>query len=270
MMLNKPMVDYLTLTGFGVINELATVFYDAVGLAPKETRQMQYRGHAVDGLFFGTARQRDNVHAMLRASGERADDMFWRTRDIDANCTRIDLQVTIDCPADYDVRELYDVLNEAPRWTWVGKVPNLSFIQSGDGCDTLYIGSRSSRRFIRIYIKPDANGDPKYLRFELESKGARANAVRDAIGRDPGALKRVLADELERLPDRTNPALAAFMDVVGPMTQGITEKRVEGQNDTFDWLETQVEPAVIRLLHSHEHSDRMLTILERWLGNRPA
>lgn len=270
MMLNKPMVDYLTLTGFSVVHDLAKAFFEMSGHNPKVAKQMQYKGHATDGLFFGTARQSDKVHAMLRASGEVAMAALWKTADADANCTRIDVQVTVEKPDDYDVRKLYDALNDAPRWYWVGKVPNLSFIQSGDGCDTLYIGSRTSRRFLRIYVKPDKNGEPRYIRLELESKGARANAVRDAIRKDPDAIARVLADELQRLPDLSDSALMAFMDAIGPNAQGITEKRVESENATLDWLETQVEPAVFRLLHSHEHSDRMRTILERWLDNRPA
>lgn len=265
MILNRAQCDYLTLTTFGESQGLLESFRD---LFPTDLGQKAaqggYNGVKWEGLFFGSAKQKNRAHFMLRASGENAHTMLYRTKNVDGNCTRIDLQITISKPTGYNARQLFDRLSDNNN-DWNGRRKNVSIIQSGDGLDTVYIGSRSSERFYRIYVKPDESGSPAFLRFEIELKKSLARQARTMVIEDEGTAKKILASELNTLPAIENTALERLKSLLGDSGPRIKHETVYGENKTIDWIENQVEPAVIRLLHSHEHGDRMLGIIERWL-----
>lgn len=265
MHLNIARCDYLTLTTFKNGDSFISSIADLYPIQyAKEAKRGGYQGHEWDGLFVGVGKQRRKAHFILRASGEGSDTVMWRTRDLNCRCTRIDLQVTVWMPEKYEARKLYDILKSSDT-IWPGRrlVPELR--ESGDGLDTVYIGSRTSDRFARVYIKPDTRGEPAYLRFEMEFKGAMAQAVRNAIVEKHGTVKHILRSELNRLPYLASRTLRVFERVLGSETYKVKPETVYGQNKTFDWLETQVEPAIFRLLHSHEDSGRMKALLERWV-----
>lgn len=269
MQINVARCDYLTLTTYDKSAELMSCFADLYPkIFGKEIKTGGYQGHQWDGLFFGVGKQRRKAHFMMRASGEGSETILWRTAELDVRCTRIDLQITIWLPPKYEARKLYDIL-ESIDTVWPGRklVPELR--QSGDGLDTVYIGSRTSDRFARVYIKPDHKGNPCYLRFEMEFKGSMAVAVRDALVEKRASTKNILRSELNRLPFTASRSLRAFSDVLGDVGTRIRPETVYSENSTLDWIERQVEPSVLRLLHSHEHGDRMRKILYRWVGNLP-
>lgn len=264
MVVNSARCDYLTLTSFSKHDELMASFAD---LYPrelgKETKIQGYTGTMWDGVFLGSGRQRKRAHFMLRASGEVSDVILYRTADIDVKCTRLDLQITIWIPNKYDARKLYDTLASIDT-PWDGRRLTPHIIQSGDGLDTVYIGSRTSDRFCRVYVKPNAKGEASYLRFEMEFKGIIAQKVRDALTKGIANPKSILRAELNRLPFMASRALRAFDSVLGDKAHKVSVETVFGQNKTLDWLEKQVEPAIYRMLHSHEHMVRMRQILDRW------
>lgn len=266
MIINASRVDYLTLTSFTKHDEMLASFADLYRLEhANEVKINGYSGHQWEGLFFGTGRQKDRPHYILKASGDSAHDILWRTGKLMVKCTRIDLQVTIPRPVNFEPLKLYDILASIDtEWPSRRLVPTI--IKSGDGFDTIYVGSRTSDRFARIYIKADYKGRPDYLRFEMEFKGLMAEAVRDAIVEDRATAKTILRAEVRRLPFAASRALRAFDKVLeGDMTK-IRPEAVYGQNRTLDWLENQVEPTIFRMLHSHEHGDRMREILNRWVN----
>lgn len=267
MLLNMARCDYLTLTtyhnGEGLLSSISELYPKQYG---KDVKIKGYKGTQWDGLFYGVGKQRNKAHFMLRASGEGAETILFRTRDLSVKCTRIDLQITVWLPQNYQSRKLYDIL-ESPDVEWPGRRLTPHIIQSGDGLDTIYVGSRTSERFTRIYTKPDMSGEAAYLRFEVEFKGNLAHEARRAITEQYGTTKSILRFELERLPYMASRALRAFSSVLGDSTHKIKPEFVLGQNKTLDWLEKQVEPAVMRMMNSHEHGDRMRNILVRWLGS---
>jgi len=267
MLLNVPRCDYLTLTTFKNGEEMLASISDLyLPENGKEAKEQGYTGIRWDGLFYGIGKQRRQAHYIMRASGENSQTVLSRTANIDLSCTRIDLQVTIWLPVKYDARKLYDVLTSTDT-VWPGRWLIASIIQSGDGLDTIYVGSRTSDRFVRIYVKPDSTGVAAYLRFEIEMKNSVATKAREMITANYTQIKPILLAELNRLPVASSRALSAFHAVLGYDTVKIKPERVHGQNKTIDWINTQVEPAVIRLLLSHEDGDRMLAILERWLAH---
>lgn len=268
MLLNEPLVDYVTLTTFDSSwGEGFWKLWDELTVedVAESVRRMQYKGKVQDGIFWGTGVQSDRQHFMLQASGERADLVAAKAPiHDDINCTRIDVQLTINKPRGYSTRQVFDELSE-PGAAWTGRPKALNMVQSGDGCDTLYIGSRTSDLLMRLYIKPDANGAPSFLRFECEYKRAKADVVRTDVARDRSYIGRFLAYELTRLPRLPFGVSSTLLHVANADPHAPTISRVESDSDTIRWLNRQVEPAVLRLLHSHEHGDTMERILRRWL-----
>lgn len=273
MRLNVALVDYLTLTTF----DLGAALVDVQNVLTepdvyRRERRLQYVGQAAEGLFVGFGRQSRNgntkesagtEHTMLQASGEIADRAFDLTLALDVRCTRIDVQVTIAAPPAYSARHVVDSLT-AEHSDWTGRARKVTMVESGDRCDTVYIGSRSSDTLIRLYIKPDRYGEPSYLRFEVEYKGSKADGVRSAIIHDRHTRAGILAFELGRLPELPFDLHRLFRSVLGGFASAPPVTRVETQNSTLDWILTQVEPSILRLLHSHEHGDRMKEIIQRW------
>lgn len=267
MRVNNPLCDWLTLTTF-YHEALLWWLYD--GFAPessrREEKRMQYSGSATQNLFWGTGVQNGDQHAMLQASGEIADRVLWLANDDRLRCTRIDLQVTIDLPKGFSSRDLYDGLVHRDA-DWDGRRKAISIVQSGDGLDTVYIGSRKSDMLMRIYVKPDAAGYASYIRFECEYKGDKADGVYKSIVGGTHTIANILSFELQRLPALEFGLSTLFWEPLRATGKMPSPKTVPGQSDTIDWLLRQVEPAVIRLLHDHEHGGRMETILKRWLSN---
>lgn len=268
MRLNEALCDWLTLTSFAD-DALLWWTYDRLTPEPvrRQAKRLQYSGSAGPHTFWGTGVQQGMEHAMFQASGETAHEALKVTQDTSLRCTRIDLQVTIELFNGWSSRELYDGLVD-PLAEWNGRKKSVSIVQSGDNLDTVYIGSRKSSMLIRIYVKPSDEGSPAYLRFECEYKGDKADGVYQAIVHAMHAPASILQFELDRLPELEFGLSARFSDVLGTVAGAPSPKNVPGQSDTIDWLELQVEPAVIRLLHDHEHGARMERILKRWLSNR--
>lgn len=267
MLLNQARCDYLTLTTFVNHDQLLQSIADLYPINhAKEAKMGGYTGHQWEGLFFGVGKQRRKAHTMLRASGEGSETIFWRTRLVITRCTRLDLQITTYLPKVYNARTTYDTLSSLDV-DWPGRRLTPHLIQSGDGFDTIYIGSRTSDRFGRIYVKADHKGRPAYLRFEMELKGSIAQSARDAIAEQRATAKTILKAELDRLPFAASRALRTFSDLLGSDSTKIRPENVVARNSTLDWLENQVEPAVLRMLASHEHGDRMRAILNRWVSN---
>lgn len=266
MLLNNPMCDYLTLTTFTKNMSLSLLFANATQNTKTKKHKMEsYTGLTGNNTFYGQRTQNNKTHYMMRCWGEFATDMLMMSDNLLVKCTRIDLQITIPITPAYNSRSLYDHLSNKEReWKWRRK--NVSIIQSGDGLDTIYIGSRSSDRFYRIYVKPDSSGKPAYIRFEVEFKKEFAAAIREAVLKGRAGFRDLLRAELETLPIGNNFVLRSFEAALGVKMTSISPVRVETRSSTIDWMNNQVDPAVVRMLNSHEHRDTMREILDRWLG----
>lgn len=265
MLVNKPMCDWLTLTTF---EERA--FYNVDVQIPKvgEERRLQYKGHSWEGVFAGSALQGGKKHYMVQSSGEQAHRFLdWvRTNTLsiyDWNVTRIDLQITIDLPEDWNTRKVYDSL---VAWDGPGRPRKIAVVMSGDGNDTIYIGSRTSDRFTRLYVKP-LDGGHKALRFETEYKGDHAHTVYAACYRDEDALAPILAQELNDLPAINGTARMLFLKALGVNGHKPAIKRTTGQNSTLDWLRDTVTPSLERLANDHDTHDAIVALVQQWYNS---
>lgn len=262
--LGLPLLDYLTLTTWNTKQyEQWLKILPLVGQERRAASVMQYRGHSVGQLFVGVAEQakgnnkRPQRHYMLRASGEIANSVDMSG---DVRATRIDLQITTRLKEPFDADVLARMID---NMTWhSGRRPVTKAITSSDGLNTLYVGSRSSGRLIRFYVKQLDDGQ-RALRFEVEYKGKLADSVRKALlsGKPiAGFLKSDLNKGGGALLNL--PLIAGFDTLLRSEEYSPSYTREESK--TMQWLETQVSSTIARMLNDHDNSNKMRALIDVW------
>lgn len=166
------------------------------------------------------------------------------------SCTRIDVQVTVPAmeggrktgEIGYELRKRFQEGNGR-----VGRTPDVSIWDNESAVgDTVYIGSRSSDRFVRIYDKH--NEQLQFLRYECEFKRKQADRIWNDFISSENALHYWLAGTVSA-PLREFPELAqaiALMEERGTADVWI-EVESRDANKTLAWLHRQVTPAVVKL-----------------------
>lgn len=248
MLTDTPLIDWITLTTFDKMTfvkwEVKHLQIDQPGI---DYKIRGYQGLSKGAYFLGVGEQNKKSHAMLRVSGSDSHKAFYEFyNNVSVKCTRIDLQITIELPENYSARILTDDLRE------VIKNKNIAIVENTDKLDTIYIGSRKSDRFCRIYVKEiDKN---LYLRFEVEFKGCWAGTVSKAL--------------FENMP--VSPILNSYLDTMNCNdSQGIIKlikskladfdsglanpKIMRDNNKTYNWLIETVTPSIIRILNDHDY-----------------
>lgn len=272
MLVDVPTIDWLTLVTFNRASwssvQLAwQSFLESSGAAYglKKGKVMQYQGNVIGDVFFGAAVQRGQEHFMVRASGDVAYTLFAKVRLTGLKCTRVDVQVTTEIPEGYSALTLYQQLEGA---TWKGKDPKLSLIKNRDGMDTVYIGSRKSEKLIRVYVKQSADGE-RFVRFEIEYKGVRAESLMVAMLNDFGAaVSGVMRETMGRIAESVSmmDSFRSVLAVYDPMS--LRGRYVRPNDKTMDWLTGQVDTSIRRMMRSHEHSTAvaswLYSLIEEW------
>ncbi len=242
--------------------------------AGEEVLPWKFKGYA--GFKIGSMRwgsREDSDIGIL--SGTDAYEHWFRFGVAAENCTRIDLAVTT-------------TLSE--RWKGLAKgyyewhargnarpdVPNLGFtlIQNTHGGETVYVGSRTSRQFGRIYDKGAEQKKEELTgyqwRYEVEYKKPLAGPVLKALlsmvrdGDLPGAMRSSVHNWFA---ERDCPPI---FEGAGPMLELETEARVTSDEVKLWWLSSQVCPSVQKLVDRGRLDDvvKALGLWERvQLGN---
>jgi hypothetical protein len=240
------------------------VFHEAGRLATiqKERGNVQkpwsfkgYKGWAIEGLRWGA--REDSSIVML--SGQAAS-LNWPTMLAWAgNVTRLDLAVTIDLvtPLKHRASEAYGILTmdgqvEANRGS-----RKYSLVVNSAGGETLYVGSRASDQFGRLYDKGREQTDDlmiptgKIWRYEVEFKGDRASRVGAQM------LESAKRDEGPATEDIGQTVYKWFLSRgIAPIwkpdkgQEYSTEVYAKLSDDdlTLQWLATGVSPSVARLM----------------------
>lgn len=268
MIVNSPSCDWLTLTTFqeSELLKIRNLFIPLVGgLAGKQAKVLQYKGQQYKGGFIGVSDQNKRTHYMARFSGEMADDVMGaivESENCIGDCTRVDLQITVPLPKDYNSLLLF---NELKKGEWSGRERSVTAIMSGDGLDTVYVGKRTSDRYIRVYVKEGASGE-RYLRFEVEYKGDRAKNVYTKLclgGRRTAG--GILFGEFVGLPECKEPGMVAIGCRLREYTYTSSAvERIVEPSSTMQWINLQVSPAVYRLINDSEQGDEIGKIILEW------
>jgi hypothetical protein len=173
--MTKACLDYLRLATWDTTQHtflLADILKDSNG-AWEPSKWLQYHGWKRETFFVGTGEQQKKRHSIINISGYGADHNYRNLLELDGYyCTRVDLQITIPAVDEICLPWIYDQLSALDI--------KCSVIQSEQN-DTLYVGSRSSDVFTRLYEKPL---DAMYLRLEFEFKGRVARGIWSALQKE--------------------------------------------------------------------------------------
>jgi hypothetical protein len=285
---NQVMVDWLRVKSFRPKMDLSILSlfgYDYQGYTADEVwetgKQQQYFGvrGAFDGgtVWGGSALQPMGgsgpmmPHHMVDITGGLADyklDEVASVVDTEHDkIGRIDLQVTIEKPGWWNQRTFFQQLqNMGLNVGW----PTPSHDKDIGEMATVYIGSRKSSRFARIYVKKSGDGVP-LLRFEFEYKLARANQVGNRVMRDRESAWRILWADLRdiRHPWIERALSAIFEGVEGePVVVGMHRPDDKGKN----WLIGLVLPTFERFINDHDDGREVAGMFQQAIdrmGNWP-
>src|SRR5689334_6433425 len=131
-----------------------------------------------------------------------------------------------------------------------GRTPKFNALLGGDGSWTLYIGSRSSEKMLRIYDKAKEQGDyaSDYIRIELETKGEVARAVGWNFAREATASCMGMA--LGLVKGVADFDLAAWDRSLSGNVVGFSLPQGKAR-DTFGWLVKVCAPALAKEIEKH-------------------
>lgn len=140
------------------------------------------------------------------------------------------------------------------------RVKTYSHIVSQDGGETLYLGSRQSEQYLRIYNKAaEQQIDGDWVRIELELKGSRAHQVGSMLGRvNEAEMATTARGMVKHLADFQD---ANWQRIVGELAVSIAKAQVN-EPDTKGWLLGSVAPSMGRYIR--ETDDK--TIIEDFLS----
>lgn len=171
LVLNEVLVDWITLTSFdqGVQALLTSVAESVINRDNRVySTWLGYVGVSDGKVFVGEQVIAGERHVILRASGIVADRIVrdYADKIKKARCTRLDLQLTIRL----DGRELMESLVRHAKEKGMAHAVYVSDTM------TVYLYSRKSRKFLRVYQKP-----PGLIRIEFELKDTYAQSYLNAI-----------------------------------------------------------------------------------------
>jgi Replication initiation factor len=144
-----------------------------------------------------------------------------------------------------------------------GTARNASKMQSLDGGYTIYVGSRQSEKFIRIYDKASQLGvsDVQWKRYEIETKGMVSRAMAHLLTTEPsweGAFNE-MAQGMLSIPQSTD--YQVFFDDTDTRV-GIP--KLEKVSDREKWILDQCLPAIVRH-YTENRTSEAVALLRRAL-----
>jgi hypothetical protein len=240
-------IDWLTCTSDKDSVGLAWFeIFNALAGEPKDWANPWYSGKADDHLRWG---YNPKIGYVLIVSGEMSEVVWARTVPIERKVTRIDVQVTVELQ-EPNLKLAKDGYSDNAT----SNFRKYGLIQNSRNGQTLYVGSRTSAQFGRLYDKgvESTLADPgKLWRYEVELKKPVANSV-----------AKQLASWCDSNSGELHYAIVPFVfdwflhRGVGPVFTRDGEnnivvevgRRVTSDEKKLEWLRTQIRPTVQYLL----------------------
>lgn len=257
-------VDYITATArtqaareaLVTFGQTLTVTEARSGQDVRPFAWMGYRGLSCGPC---TWAEREDT-AMLRLSG-RSAAVHWRTVGTALeNCSRLDLQVTARGPGGLPVHEVqwwHEARSGAEDANHNGLV---AMVRDNRGGWTLYIGSRTSPRFARVYNKEAESKEQEYkgcVRWEVEYKAEAANQVLRALTGAQSAEPLIRSTVRSHYQDR---GVSVPWSANGPSVGPSITRPESDDAIRLRWLANQVAPTLARL-HANGRTDDALEAL---------
>jgi len=206
----------------------------------KAFKNRWYEGVRSHGLIWGHS---DRLGYIVMGAGETGHSLWTNFLPNARRVTRIDLQVTVRLPEP-------DLTLAQRSYTQVKHIGNRtsSFIQNSKGGTTLYVGSRQSEHFGRLYDRGVRSGEfePGLVwRYEVELKANAANVITSQV------LEQ-LREHPQRPVDTTgfvhrwfrNRGVFPIWDETTPTLVYQAKKAVTSADKKLSWFRSQVKPSV--------------------------
>jgi hypothetical protein len=210
----------------------------------KEWKWMGYGGWKCDGFRSGSRSDSDIV--ML--SGAEAAKWWSLFAPLAENCSRLDLAVTVD---------LLEPFPEHAGFLWQNipsgadlrklRLPRYTYITNTDGGDTIYVGSRSSGSFGRVYDKgvESTIADPgKLWRYEVEYKKPLSRCALTRLIEQGDKFNQAQAIRNTVFNWFWTRQIAPIFEAEGLTLQIEYEARVTSDDVRLNWLSQQVSKSV--------------------------
>ena len=252
--INQARVDYWTFTTFDKWIFEAWHYKMREEGAQHEKRK-RYEGDRGKGrfasVFVGVGTQKGREHYIVECSGESSHGLMSHFVNTDmmlgrVNCTRIDVQVTIDEPLTWS-QLAYEKQAEDHGLKPTKARSNDTVNGGGLELITVYTGTRESGRFNRVYEKVMQGGE-RLLRFETQYGRGYSKAVAASILSGKQTCESVIRGEIAR----RNLPLLDWFDLWSCSTYSPKqEKRVEHDNRAM-WLVTDILPVFAEYIQRHD------------------
>lgn len=180
--------------------------------------------------------------------------------ELHARVSRLDLAIDAENEG-IDISTVYQLALDGLT---KGTARNVSFIQGIDGGKTLYIGSRESDKFARLYDKAkEQKIDGDWKRLEIELKGDVAKEYARVIAMHPNdTIQSFCWSTAKKMLYTDHANYPAF----GKASEAVFMPKVQKQTDTEKWLSTQIIPIVEKFVRENPDStiyDEMIDALIR-------
>jgi len=177
------------------------------------------------------SRPGDRMGIHIQLPGQALSALGWKKalqicRELVGSVTRID--IACDCKGQSDATDIYGALIAKTAVTRAQKYA----LMVGNTGKTVYVGSRASERFLRVYDKAAQTGTAgNWTRIELECKGDRAKWIA-AYVLDEGerAIGALIADFVDC------PGVAWYTDALHREIVDIGVPQPKKMTDTRGWL----------------------------------
>jgi hypothetical protein len=211
----------------------------------REWRWRQFEGFHCGSATVGRREDSD----IIQLSGPLADEWFARLWGVADHCTRIDLCVTVVLDSE-GINLATEHERQLDEWKQTNLRPVLcTTIHTNGRPETLYLGRRTSDLFARLYDKFAESGDPAYeraWRYELEIKGEPAQRTAawldTCVDRSDSVRRGVYNHFCKR-------GITPIFNGDGELLHIKSYRPVSDASTRLVWLESQVRPAVQRLLN---------------------
>lgn len=248
-------VDWLTMTSTDPNTgeawwRLFEIYRDSLeGEEPpaKQFDNRWYSGHKIGQVSWGHNPERGWIFV---ASGEAANNLWLQAVPPKHRVTRVDLACDLQLSQPQKLASTsYDLVQRANSNLKL----NYSLIQNNKGGTTLYVGSRNSAQFGRLYdkgVQAERAEKGHLWRYEVEFKRPLADAVMDEFtAADPDERAEVIGDTVLDWFENRGVLVPQNGDRQHAM-QLTVEKRVTTYDRKLAWLRTQVRPSVRELVEA--------------------
>jgi Replication initiation factor len=207
-------------------------------------------GHHV--IFAGSA-----LRNIFERHGISSEAILRAATHAGGSITRLDLAKDYQ-GGEINLARVWEALNNHAS---SGTARSFGKIESNNGGFTIYVGSRQSEKFVRIYDKAAESklSGELWFRFEIETKGMVARAVAVSLRHSDnwGAVFDSIVFGMVGKPEELY-----LENFFSDRNIPIGLPKIERHSDTEAWIETQVIPAVAKHFIGNPHSEAIKRLRE--------